>query len=37
MVATMRSLGLPLDHQVENGTLVITATLDPRHASTPAR
>jgi GNAT superfamily N-acetyltransferase len=29
MVATMRGLGLPLDYQVEEGTLVITATLDP--------
>jgi GNAT superfamily N-acetyltransferase len=37
MVATMRSLGLPLDHQVEDGTLVITATLDARRVSTPAR
>lgn len=27
MVATMRGLGLPLDYQVEDGTLVITATL----------
>jgi GNAT superfamily N-acetyltransferase len=27
MVATMRELGLPLDYQVEDGTLVITATL----------
>ncbi|NEA60345.1 GNAT family N-acetyltransferase [Streptomyces sp. SID13666] len=29
MVATMRDLGLPLDYQVEDGTLVITATLTP--------
>ncbi|MEU6140959.1 GNAT family N-acetyltransferase [Streptomyces sp. NPDC047081] len=28
MVAAMRGLGLPLDYQVEEGTLVITATLD---------
>lgn len=27
MVAAMRELGLPLDYQVEDGTLVITATL----------
>ncbi|MFE2431733.1 GNAT family N-acetyltransferase [Streptomyces sp. NPDC059373] len=35
MVATMRRLGLPLDYQVEDGTLVITATLSP--ADAPAR
>jgi GNAT superfamily N-acetyltransferase len=35
MVATMRRLGLPLDYQVEDGTLVITATLAP--ADAPAR
>ncbi|MFF8285723.1 GNAT family N-acetyltransferase [Streptomyces albus] len=29
MVATMRGLGLPLDYQVEEGTLVVTATLTP--------
>ncbi|WP_329181759.1 GNAT family N-acetyltransferase [Streptomyces sp. NBC_01477] len=29
MVAVMRELGLPLDYQVEDGTLVITATLPP--------
>ncbi|MEU6595480.1 GNAT family N-acetyltransferase, partial [Streptomyces sp. NPDC046881] len=29
MVAAMRGLGLPLDYQVEEGTLVITARLDP--------
>jgi GNAT superfamily N-acetyltransferase len=29
MVATMRELGLPLDYQVEDGTLVITAALPP--------
>ncbi|MEU6733630.1 GNAT family N-acetyltransferase [Streptomyces physcomitrii] len=33
MVAAMRGLGLPLDYQVEEGTLVITARLD---ASTAA-
>ncbi|MFG3257672.1 GNAT family N-acetyltransferase [Streptomyces sp. NPDC048172] len=29
MVAAMRGLGLPLDYQVEEGTLVVTATLAP--------
>ncbi|MEV5439834.1 GNAT family N-acetyltransferase [Streptomyces sp. NPDC052682] len=29
MVAAMRGLGLPLDYQVEEGTLVITARLEP--------
>ncbi|AXE25389.1 GNAT family N-acetyltransferase [Streptomyces globosus] len=29
MVAAMRGLGLPLDYQVEDGTLVITARLEP--------
>lgn len=29
MVAAMRALGLPLDYQIEEGTLVITARLDP--------
>ncbi|WP_079124963.1 GNAT family N-acetyltransferase [Streptomyces lushanensis] len=33
MVATMRELGLPLDYQIEEGTLVITARLDPRSVS----
>ncbi|MGW7659061.1 GNAT family N-acetyltransferase [Streptomyces sp. NPDC054756] len=34
MVAAMRSLGLPLDYQIEEGTLVITARLDaPRPAA----
>lgn len=28
MIAAMRGLGLPLDYQVEEGTLVITARLD---------
>jgi GNAT superfamily N-acetyltransferase len=31
MVAAMRGLGLPLDYQVEEGTLVITATLREHH------
>ncbi|MFC5761371.1 GNAT family N-acetyltransferase [Actinacidiphila bryophytorum] len=38
MVATMRELSLPLDYQVEDGTLVITATLpasQPSGASLP--
>ncbi|MGW2460060.1 GNAT family N-acetyltransferase [Streptomyces sp. NPDC001761] len=34
MVAAMRGLGLPLDYQVEEGTLVITARLDPTPAAT---
>ncbi|MEV7426455.1 GNAT family N-acetyltransferase [Streptomyces sp. NPDC091212] len=29
MVATMRDLGLPLDYQIDEGTLVITARLEP--------
>ncbi|MEU5520050.1 GNAT family N-acetyltransferase [Streptomyces sp. NPDC047860] len=33
MVATMRGLGLPLDYQIEEGTLVVTARLD----AVPAR
>ncbi|MFJ2475315.1 GNAT family N-acetyltransferase [Streptomyces sp. NPDC087659] len=33
MVAAMRGLGLPLDYQIEEGTLVITARLD----ATPVR
>ncbi|MFI8181218.1 GNAT family N-acetyltransferase [Actinacidiphila glaucinigra] len=37
MVATMRRLGLPLDYQVEDGTLVITATLSPADASARLR
>ncbi|MFF3561169.1 GNAT family N-acetyltransferase [Streptomyces sp. NPDC002574] len=37
MIATMRRLGLPLDYQVENGTLVITATLSPAEANAPLR
>ncbi|MFF4582313.1 GNAT family N-acetyltransferase [Streptomyces sp. NPDC001389] len=32
MVAAMRGLGLPLDYQIEEGTLVITARLDPAKA-----
>ncbi|MDQ0778832.1 N-acetylglutamate synthase-like GNAT family acetyltransferase [Streptomyces aurantiacus] len=37
MVAAMRGLGLPLDYQVEEGTLVITARLDKAslHADLP--
>jgi GNAT superfamily N-acetyltransferase len=34
MVAAMRGLGLPLDYQVEEGTLVITARLDTAPAAT---
>ncbi|MFD3451487.1 GNAT family N-acetyltransferase [Streptomyces sp. NPDC058691] len=37
MIAMMRRLGLPLDYQVEDGTLVITATLSPAEASAPLR
>ncbi|MEU0333594.1 GNAT family N-acetyltransferase [Streptomyces sp. NPDC006193] len=39
MVAAMRGLGLPLDYQVEEGTLVITARLDtaPATAAPQAR
>ncbi len=33
MVAAMRGLGLPLDYQVEEGTLVITARLTPTPAA----
>ncbi|MEV0173823.1 GNAT family N-acetyltransferase [Streptomyces sp. NPDC050803] len=32
MVAAMRGLGLPLDYQIEEGTLVITARIAPRVA-----
>ncbi|WP_432084486.1 GNAT family N-acetyltransferase [Streptomyces sp. WAC 04229] len=37
MVAAMRGLGLPLDYQIEEGTLVVTARLDPapRTATAP--
>ncbi|GAA0473713.1 GNAT family N-acetyltransferase [Streptomyces sp. NPDC046215] len=35
MVAAMRGLGLPLDYQIEDGTLVITARLAP--APAPSR
>ncbi|MFJ3672599.1 GNAT family N-acetyltransferase [Streptomyces sp. NPDC090106] len=35
MVASMRGLGLPLDYQVEEGTLVITARLDAGVAPEP--
>ncbi|MFC9292204.1 GNAT family N-acetyltransferase [Streptomyces sp. NPDC057052] len=34
MVAAMRGLGLPLDYQIEEGTLVITARLDTTAAGT---
>ncbi|MFE9774550.1 GNAT family N-acetyltransferase [Streptomyces sp. NPDC005931] len=36
MVAAMRGLGLPLDYQVEEGTLVITARLDGAPAAARA-
>jgi GNAT superfamily N-acetyltransferase len=36
MVATMRTLGLPLDYQVEDGTLVITATVSSAGVAAPA-
>ncbi|MBL1100632.1 GNAT family N-acetyltransferase [Streptomyces coffeae] len=36
MVAAMRSLELPLDYQIEQGILVITARLRPVPASAPA-
>lgn len=32
MVAAMRGLGLPLDYQIEEGTLVITARVNAAHA-----
>ncbi|MEU3187684.1 GNAT family N-acetyltransferase [Streptomyces sp. NPDC006923] len=35
MVATMRNLGLPLDYQIDEGTLVITARLDRTAERTP--
>lgn len=35
MVAAMRGLGLPLDYQIEEGTLVITARLDVTPVSSP--
>ncbi|WP_373304357.1 GNAT family N-acetyltransferase [Streptomyces anandii] len=34
MVAAMRGLGLPLDYQIEEGTLVITARIDAAPAAT---
>jgi GNAT superfamily N-acetyltransferase len=37
MVAAMRGLGLPLDYQVEEGTLVITARLDAAHDTSRPR
>ena len=33
MVATLRRLGVPLDYQIENGTLVVTAHLAPEPAA----
>lgn len=35
MVAAMRSLGLPLDYQIEEGTLVISTRLAPAEPATP--
>ncbi|MET8682428.1 GNAT family N-acetyltransferase [Streptomyces sp. NPDC004647] len=35
MVAAMRGLGLPLDYQIEEGTLVITARLAPAPVRSP--
>ncbi|MFD5637923.1 GNAT family N-acetyltransferase [Streptomyces sp. NPDC127077] len=35
MVAAMRGLGLPLDYQIEEGTLVITARLDTPPVTSP--
>ena len=35
MVAAMRGLGLPLDYQIEEGTLVITARLDTAPVASP--
>ncbi|MGY1502497.1 GNAT family N-acetyltransferase [Streptomyces sp. QTS52] len=35
MVAAMRALGLPLDYQIEEGTLVITARLDANPVASP--
>ncbi|AYN43962.1 GNAT family N-acetyltransferase [Streptomyces dangxiongensis] len=37
MVAAMRGLGLPLDYQIEEGTLVITARLDTTALTTTPR
>ncbi|WP_103513144.1 GNAT family N-acetyltransferase [Streptomyces sp. SM13] len=36
MVAAMRALELPLDYQIEEGTLVITARLTPEGAARPS-
>ncbi|QNP62159.1 GNAT family N-acetyltransferase [Streptomyces genisteinicus] len=36
MVAAMRGLGLPLDYQIEEGTLVVTARLDAAQGRRPA-
>ncbi|MFF1303556.1 GNAT family N-acetyltransferase [Streptomyces sp. NPDC058307] len=35
MVAAMRGLGLPLDYQIEEGTLVITARIAPQQEAEP--
>lgn len=35
MIAVMRSLGLPLEYQVEEGTMVISAALSPIGSSAP--
>jgi len=32
----MRALGLPLDYQIEQGTLVVTAELTPAQVPAPA-
>ncbi|MFF4033686.1 GNAT family N-acetyltransferase [Streptomyces sviceus] len=37
MVAAMRGLGLPLDYQIEEGTLVITARIAPQPEPEPER
>ncbi len=37
MVTAMRGLGLPLDYQIEEGTLVITARLDPATTTATAQ
>ncbi|NEE28429.1 GNAT family N-acetyltransferase, partial [Streptomyces sp. SID7982] len=36
MVAAMRALELPLDYQIEEGTLVITARLSSEEAAQPS-
>jgi N-acetylglutamate synthase-like GNAT family acetyltransferase len=37
MVATMRALSLPLDYQVEDGTLVVTAAISSADVASPSR